>query len=99
MSDNEREDLETMVMGAGWERLMRHAEKELGQQMQAHVEQCANIHNDAEALNKLRQVIAAKKAVDILLAWPTQRVQHLREVETSAKLQDMGYLVSRRGGL
>lgn len=76
MSD-ELEDLTNLTKHPGWLRLTNHVREEWAVKLSRHVEVCANEVNDAIALQKLRQVIAAKKAVDGFMAWPEERLKTL----------------------
>jgi len=79
----------------GWVRLVSHAKEEWHGPTFSHlVEQLADKPNDVEALNKLRQVIAAKKAVERLLQVPDEQLAKL-ERQKQADQAVMG----RRGAL
>lgn len=77
MSD-ELEDLTNLTKHPGWLRLIAHAKEEWAVKLSRHVEVCANETDDQQALQKLRQVIAAKKAVDVFIGWPEERLKHLQ---------------------
>ena len=68
------DDLEGLLSHPGWIRLKTWAEKEWAHQIQQHTETAANNTDDVAALNKLRQVLAAKKAVELVMDWPHQQI-------------------------
>lgn len=78
MSD-EREDLDNLVRHPGWLYVQRYAQQEFSEKILAATEAAANEPTDAQALNKLRQLIAGKRAVQMVLAWPTDRLRQLTE--------------------
>jgi hypothetical protein len=77
MTTNEREDLDNLLKSPGWQRLEAWARHEWQEQMIRHTEVAADATNDIEALNKLRQVIAAKKAVEVVLSWPSHQLKRI----------------------
>ena len=92
----EQEDLTTLVTHPGFLRLQRYAEEEWAAKLATHVTSAANERDDVIALHHLRQVIAAKRAVEQLLAWPAERLQILAQRTERAHLAPS---LSRRGGL
>jgi len=95
-NDQEREDLDALVKSPGWHRIKAWATSDMSAHMLAATEQAANVTDDAVALNKLRQVIAAKKAVEMTLNWPEDRLKALTAV---AARDERDQSFSRRGGL
>jgi hypothetical protein len=80
----------------GWAKLLSHAHEEWhGPAFSQLVEQLADKPNDIEALNKLRQVIAAKKAVERLLRTPADQLAKLTRQAEAEHTPHMG----RRGAL
>ena len=75
MSDNEATDYEQLLKHPGWLRLIQHAKEDWAAQVDGGVAAAANERDDVMALNKLRQVIAAKLAVERLLSWPHERMR------------------------
>lgn len=71
----ERDDLDGLRQHPGWLRFKSHAEKYWIEQMAQHVGLAANEVDDTMALQKLRQVVAAQKAVQQLLCWPEERLR------------------------
>jgi len=73
----ELEDFQNLVTHPGWLRLV-HSNKEYWQeQLGTHLAACANERDDVAALNKMRQVIAAKQAVERFIAQPSERIRVL----------------------
>lgn len=93
MSD-ELEDLTNLTKHPGWLRLVAHAKEEWALRLTRHVEVCANETDDQQALQKLRQVIAAKKAVDGFMQWPEERLKHLQRPVGTQMVTDV-----YRGGI
>lgn len=92
----EREDLDNLLKSPGWQRLEQWAQHEWRTQVAHHTEVAANEADDVAALNKLRQVIAAKKAVELVLNWPQKRLQ---DVVSQAAHAERVPVLNRRGGL
>ena len=65
----------------------------LREQIAQATDTAANATNDTEALNKLRQIIAARKAVELVTGWPDDR---LKELTRSAAPRPFSL---QRGGL
>ena len=72
-----REDLDNLVKSPGWKRLKAWAQSEWSDRLLTHTEQAANTADDVQALNKLRQVIAARRAVEMVLGWPDEQIKRL----------------------
>lgn len=85
MTTTEREDLENLIKSPGWQRVQGWARTEWMENIARHTEVAANATNDTDALNKLRQVIAAKKAVELVIDWPDQRLKALAQQVTQAE--------------
>lgn len=80
---SEREDLENLVKSPGWQRVQQWAVTEWREQIAQATDTAANAVNDTEALNKLRQVIAARKAVELVTGWPDDRLKALKQHDTT----------------
>lgn len=94
--DQEREDLDALVKSPGWHRVKQWAKEDLAARMATATEGAANLTDDVAALNQLRQVIAAKRAVELALNWPDDR---LRKLVSEAAGQERQAVVSMsRGG-
>lgn len=94
----EREDLESLVASDGWKRFEAHVrhlwDEEFSERALEAVATATTTSEEAQvALTRLRQVIAIKREVAGLLAWPQRRLQMLVEAEQRHATQ------SRRGGL
>lgn len=97
MSDqNEREHLDDLLRHPGWALLERHFRGYWHEQLEQQLAAAVNDVNDSLAAGKMRQVIAAKRAVASLLEWPAER---LRQVEAAAKARAPLIEESRRGTL
>lgn len=90
----ERDDLEALLTHPGYLRLKAWAESEWRDQAETHTEQAANEVDDLKALQKLRQVIAAKRAVRLVFDWAPSRLSRLAVTTTPVPVSQ-----SRRGGL
>lgn len=91
----ELEDWEGLVKAPGFLRLQAFATAEFAQQMDGHLEAAAGQTDDLLALQRLRQVIAAKRAVERVMTYPKERISTLRgQAQKDTVLQ--GYT---RGGL
>jgi len=92
--NQEREDLDALVKSPGWLRVKQWATTDLQARMMQATEGAANLTDDLAALNQLRQVIAAKRAVEVVLHWPAARVATL----TAAAEPEREPALSRGGG-
>lgn len=92
--DNLKETLQDLVKSPGWAWLCEQARQEWLHPFD-QVMLAISDRDDSMALNKLRQVHAAKAAVEAMLAKPEARIRQLEEAEAAA--QHLGY--SRRGAL
>ena len=80
----------------GWRLLTAHVTAEWhGVAFTRLVESLADKPDDIEALNKLRQVLAAKKAVERLLQVPAEQIARITRRDEDAQTPMMG----RRGAL
>ena len=87
MSDNEREDWDNLLKSSGFQRLQQWASREWGEQIAQLMSGAVNDTNDTVALSKMRQVIAAKKAVDLVLGRPKERLMELeRQGQTTSTM-------------
>src|SRR5690606_22422063 len=86
-------DLENLIKSPGWLRIRAWAAEEYAAQLLQHTELAANDTNDAAALHKLRQVIAARKAIQTALGWPERELQKYRVPEQTDQFASL-----RRGG-
>ena len=98
---SQREDLENLLKSPGWLLFQEHAQTEWQANINRHLETALNDTDDALAANKMRQVIAAKKAIDALLQWPKEKLQRLTQKDEAQALAQatVGWPEpSRRGG-
>lgn len=77
---DEREDWQALVDSPGFQRLQAYAKADLEQ----HYANAANDVDDTAALNKFRQVVAAKRAVERILGYPKERVKALAPAGAAA---------------
>ena len=78
LQDEQQQDVRAwrdLLDSPGWTRLVAHARAEWdGPVFATHVEQVADNPEDLMALAKLRQLLAAKRAVERLLATPAEQI-------------------------
>lgn len=92
----EQREWQDLLQAPGWTRLVAHARAEWdGPAFVAQVEQLADNPEDPIALSKLRQLLAAKRAVQRLLATPEEQAAKLKR--GAPTLADIAS--SRRGRL
>lgn len=77
MTTTEHEDYSNLVKSPGWQRLLAWADADLQAQMTRHIDAVANHTDDQQALALLRQVIAARRMVDVVLQHPATRLKQL----------------------
>jgi hypothetical protein len=93
----EQREWQDLLQTPGWVRLVAHARAEWdGPAFVAQVEQLADNPEDPVALSKLRQLLAAKRAVMRLVQTPEEQVAKLKR-GTMPTFQDVAQ--SRRGRL
>lgn len=91
MTSEERTSLEELLKSDGWLRF-EHVQTEFWQkQLSDLVASAANATDDQVAIGRLRQVIAAQRAVMQALAWPRERVKQLSRPETTTSFSRGGY--------
>jgi hypothetical protein len=94
--NQERDDLEQLVRSPGWISFKRYADQRWTNEIDRLMSGAVGDPDDTLALNKMRQVIAAKKAVEQLLAYPEERIKDLAQKSAD---QHAPLTLSRRGGL
>ena len=92
----ELDDLRNLVKHPGFLRWKQDQVAQLHADMLKWMASAANDTDDLNALNKIRQVSAAIKAVERTFAWPDERIRQLEQL-TAHDTSLAGY--SRRGGL
>lgn len=93
MSDRELFDLQALVTHPGYLTFLAHVRKEIKNMMGHQLETVANDTNDANAAGKLRQIIASKKTLEQLFAWPEERIaalEHKTAVEQQPQSMSRG---------
>jgi len=93
--NDELQDLENLLRHPGWLRLTEFGLRDIHNRVTTATRNAANLEDDVKALNMLRQCIAARDAVEALIAWPTNQVKRLRELTTRETTTQF----SRRGDL
>lgn len=96
MPRNDAEDLDDLLRHPGWALVVAHAKTFWAEQFEQQMAQAVNDTNDALAAGKMRQVIAAKRAVAAILDWPDERI---RQLAVSASNRTPSDTESRRGRL
>lgn len=89
---NEKDDLEQLLKSAGWLRYEQHLKDYWQRELSTHIAAAADDREDAFAIQKIRQVIAAQKAVQQALAWPKERLARLTRPETATSMSRGGYV-------
>lgn len=95
----EKEALENLLKSDGWLLITKWADDEWTAQLNLHLRSAANDTNDLMALQKIRQVIAAKEAVQRFIARPSERLQQLTHAGQAHVAEDPYAHLSRRGTL
>jgi hypothetical protein len=88
---NEKDELEAFLKNPVWLRLKQYAEQTWRGELDNHVRSAANDTNDGAAIQKIRQILVAKDAVERLLKWPEERLEKARAAAAPA-------LAGSRGG-
>ncbi len=89
-------DWQELRSSPGWSRLLaKVAEEWEGPVFTRNVEQLADNPTDATALSKLRQMMAAKRAVQALVKFPSEEIRRLKGLP----VQDPDAPANRRGRL
>ena len=77
-TDDEFRDWKDLVESPGWTRLQAYVAKAWSQEaMDEHVIKAADL-GDQDALSKLRQIIASKRSVALVMAYPATRIHTLK---------------------
>ena len=103
MENTELEDLDQLVNSAGWRRFADYIASEWGtdegggQRFKQNAKNAADNIEDAMALSKLRQIMAAQREIHRLLAWVDERVAYLKKTQLAPDSDATP--MSRRGGL
>lgn len=93
---SEHEDFEALLIHPGYLRLVEFARKNWKDGLDRHIAIAADERDDKIAVDKIRQVVAATKAVEHLLAYPGER---LKDLDAKKQAEHAPPSMSRRGGL
>jgi hypothetical protein len=95
-----KEEWDQLLGCPGWLRLCQKSADYWTGQIAAHLSFATNDRDDVAALNKLRQILAAKQAVEALLQLPHEELRAI-EAQTAKALppEHRAEVFSRRGGL
>ena len=91
MSDNEQADWDNLIKSSGFQRLQQWAQKNWTDQIAQLMAGAVNDTNDQIALSKMRQVIAAKKAVDLVMGHPAERLAQLKAEKPQETMSRGGF--------
>lgn len=89
----QRRDLDDLVKHPGWLRIVQIEQDWWAMTIDSQLRACANETDDAMALNKMRQLIAAKQAVQRFIDRPKEL---LREKPDPERMQPTTFM---RGGV
>ena len=78
---DEKTDLEQLVKSPGWLRFVQAQDAYWADALSREVAGAANDRDDLIALQKIRQVIAAQRAVTAAVAWPQERIRALTAMD------------------
>lgn len=73
MTDEQR-DLENLTKHPGWLLVIDRARREIEARLNTALTNAANGHDDALAINQVRQCVAVKQAIEAFVAWPDSRL-------------------------
>lgn len=95
ITTSELDDWQQLVKHPAFLRLREHATKQWTEQITSYIGMAVADRDDTMALNKMRQLIAAKAAVEQLMTYPDERIATL----SAKREQQLKSNASRRGGL
>lgn len=95
--NSEKEDLEHLLTHPGWLRIVQAEQEWWSEQISSQLEICANDNDDTQALNKMRQIIAAKKAVERFIARPKEKLSKINAEQRVEAAKELGIYASRGG--
>lgn len=97
MDNTELREWEHLIDSPGWARLVAHAKTKWdGPAFASLVESVAD-RGDAEALSKMRQVLAAKRAVEGLIGTPVEQIEKIKRMSTTQLTVDPAALPGLAG--
>lgn len=88
MSDTEVDDLDGLLLDPGWRAFLAYADSQWGDAaVVARMETAvgSTVGNEAEAREHTQAILAAKRHIRALLAWPTRRVHELKAKQERAE--------------
>lgn len=95
----EREDLEDLIRHPGWLQVCHENRIFWVEQIADRLRSAVNDTDDAMALSKMRQLIAAKDAVERFMTWPKEKLMTMaRQANVEVSVED-SFAHSRRGSL
>lgn len=95
---SEREDLDQLIRSNGWLHFQEYVRREWSVRLEQLLLQAAADREDVIALQKIRQVLAAKREVERMVKWPQERLAELTRAEQARDAAQHEPL-SRRGSL
>ena len=96
----ERESWQQLLDCPGWLLLGHRVREYWSGQIEAHLALATNDRDDIAALNKVRQILAARQAVEALLLMPQEQIRALDAQSGRQAIPDnLAEVFSRRGGL
>lgn len=81
--DRELEDLTNLVKHPGWYRFVAILTKEWQEQIDIKLRSALQNTDDALAAGQMRQVVAAKAAIERMLKWPDERIKAIQRKDTA----------------
>jgi hypothetical protein len=95
-----KEAWEQLVASPGWALLCHQAKAYWQDQLASHLAFATNDRDDLAALNKVRQIVYAKQAIDQLLQLPQEELRRIEQATAKqAPPEHLSEVFSRRGGL
>lgn len=93
---DETQDLGNLLKHPGWLRAVEYGLKDIENRIQTAQRNAVGERDDVMALNKLRQCLAAKDALESFIAWPGARLRVLQDADARSVTTTQ---LSRRGTL
>lgn len=81
---DEQTDLDNLLKSPGWLRFTQAQEDHWQVALSREIATAANDRDDLIALQKIRQIISAQRAVQMAMAWPQERIRTLNQVTSTA---------------
>lgn len=100
---NEREELDALIRSEGWAVFRRYVAREWGSEddgggvrFLAAVRQASSERAEADATEKLRQIVVAQREIHRVMAWVDERLKQLTKKDPA---EARAAAMSRRGAL